>query len=302
MNTPVILILFRRPETTRRVFEAIRQARPPKLYIVADGARGPDDDASCESARAIVANIDWPCEVIRDYADTNLGVAKRVSSGITGAFRHYEEAIILEDDTLPNPFFFKYCEELLARWREEERIQHISGTNFIHCHQAEIQHSYYFNNHPAIWGWATWRRAWQHYDTRLPHWPEHRKEGLLERKLHTTTARQNWTETFDLHHDNEDPWTWDYHWTYATWVQNGLAAAPRQNLVTNIGFGEGATHTGTTTAPDLPIDPSHDETIVHPQGPDIHEPLNRWLEEHLHKKQPNKFQRGLSKLRKILHV
>ncbi len=300
METPVILILFRRPETTRQVFEAIRQARPRHLCLVADGPRGPQDQAPCEAARAVVADIDWPCEVIHDFADTNLGVAKRVSSGITAAFEHYEQAIILEDDTLPCPFFFEFCENLLRHWRDQDCVQHISGTNFIHRRKADIPHSYYLNHHPAIWGWATWRRAWQHYDLNLPGWPRHKAEGLLQSKLQTDDARRHWEQTFDLHHDNDDPWTWDYHWTYATWTQGGLAASPRQNLVTNIGFGEGATHTGTATAPDLPIDDIHTEEISHPLEPRLDTHLNQLLEQRLHRKPPNKFQRGLSKLRRLL--
>ena len=302
MKTPVIFIVFRRPKTTRLVFEAIKQAQPPQLYLVADGPRGPNDVADCESVREVLTDIDWPCEVTRDFADTNLGVANRVTSGITSAFALYEEAIILEDDTLPCPFFFEYCESLLCQWRNEERVQHISGSNFIHNRKADIPHSYYFNNHPSIWGWATWRRAWKHYQLGLPNWPQHKADGLLDRKLKTKAAKQCWEQTLDLHYDNNDPWTWDFQWTYATWARDGLAIAPRQNLVSNIGFGDAATHTSTATAPDLPIHLNHTEEILHPPEPRIEPNLNLVLEKHIHRKQPNKFQRSLSKIRSLLPI
>ena len=301
LDTPIIFILFRRPETTRRVFEEIRRAKPRRLFLVADGPRGPQDDAACRLAREVVADIDWECETSRYYAEKNLGVATRVSSGITKAFEHVEEAIILEDDTLPSPFFFQYCESLLEYWRRDEKVFHISGINFLHGKSASGDSSYYFHRHPAIWGWATWKRAWSHYDLRLPDWPWHQKNGLLQRNLRTQTAIKQWDQIFDLHYDNDDPWTWDYHWTYATWVKSGLAASPRQNLVTNLGFGKDATHTGNAEAPDLPIDPKHTETIIHPLESAVHEEFNLLMERHIYGKPPNKLRRGLSKLWKLVY-
>ncbi len=301
LHTPVVFIFFRRPETTAKVFQAIRRARPRRLILVADGPRGHEDEDLCRQSRKVVDHIDWECEVTRSYSDTNLGVAKRVSTGITEAFKLVEEAIILEDDTLPSPFFFKFCENLLEQWRKDERVFHISGTNFIHDLCKDQQHTYYFNRHPAIWGWATWRRAWQHYDMQLHDWPRHKKDGLLQKNLHLHNAISEWEKTFDLHHENNDPWTWDYHWVYAAWSQGGRSISPHRNLVTNIGFGKGATHTGDGIAPNLPINQDFDEEIVHHPDSSLQEDLNLLLEKRLFQKHPNKLQRGLMKLRKLFH-
>ena len=127
------------------------------------------------------------------------------------------------------------------------------------------------------------------------------KNGLLQRNLRTQTAIKQWDQIFDLHYDNDDPWTWDCHWAYATWGKSALAASPRQNLVTNLGFGKDSTHTGNAEAPDLPIDPKHTETIIHPLESAVHEEFNLLMERHIYGKPPNKLRRGLSKLWKLVY-
>ena len=170
METAVALILFRRPEQTARVFERIREARPENLFLIADGPRlgNAEDERECARARAVVEKVDWPCEVHRDFADQNLGLKRRIPSGLDGVFDEVEEAIILEDDCLPHPSFFPYCEELLARYRDDERIVHISGSQLLP--EPPSEWSYHFSRGPAVWGWATWRRAWRLFDVDLNDW------------------------------------------------------------------------------------------------------------------------------------
>jgi len=301
METPVILILFRRPETTRRVFEAVRYMQPKHLVLVADGPRNDEEAESCQRTREVVASIDWNCEVIRDYSDHNLGVAKRVSSGISKAFEEFPEAIILEDDTLPCPFFFDYCEELLDYWRDDSRVMHISGTNFLHKQTAGYPYSYFFNRHPAVWGWATWRQAWQHHQLDLPGWPEAVRDVLLQENLYTSHGMRIWKETFDLHYDNLDPWSWAYHWVYAVWKQKGLCITPRTNLVENIGFGEGATHTGgDSIAPDLPIHNDFNEKLSHPVEAQMDVKLERMMEKYLFPQPRSWLSRAFGKLGRLL--
>src|SRR3954453_1153033 len=165
LETAVALLLFRRPEETARVFERIREARPRKLFLVADGPRpGNEEDAQgCEQARAVVERVDWPCDVVRDFADENLGLKKRIPRGLHRVFGEAPEAIILEDDCLPHPSFFRYCAELLERYRDDERVMMISGDNF-QGGRRRTPDSYYFSRYVHSWGWATWRRAWQHFD------------------------------------------------------------------------------------------------------------------------------------------
>ncbi|TRU79065.1 MAG: glycosyltransferase family 2 protein [Microcystis viridis Mv_BB_P_19951000_S68] len=244
LTTPVALLIFNRPDTTARVFEAIRQAKPPKLLVVADGPRPDraDDIEKCKAARAVIEGVDWDCEVLTNYSDLNLGCKKRVSSGLDWVFEIVEEAIILEDDCLPHPSFFRFCQGLLDYYRNDKRIMAISGDNF-QLGRKRTEYSYYFSRYNHIWGWATWRRAWQYYDVKMKLWQEVRDGNWLESILGETQAMKYWRKIFQTAYDNKVD-TWDYPWTFACWIQNGLTILPNQNLVSNIGFGEGATHTG----------------------------------------------------------
>ncbi|OUC08639.1 hemolytic protein HlpA-like protein, partial [Litorilinea aerophila] len=168
MQTPVIFLIFNRPDTTAQVFAEIAKARPRRLLVVADGPRPhrPDDVEKCSATRAVIERVDWPCEVSCDFAEENLGGRRRISSGLTWAFSQVEAAIVLEDDCLPHPTFFPFCEELLNRYCHDERIMAITGDNF-QFGRSRTKYSYYFSRYFHSWGWATWRRAWQHYDDTL---------------------------------------------------------------------------------------------------------------------------------------
>lgn len=240
---PIILLIFNRPEETGRTFAAIRAARPGKLLVVADGPRAtrPGEADLCARTRAIIDSVDWPCEVLRNFSDANLGCGPRVSSGLDWAFGQVEEAIILEDDCLPDPSFFPFCAELLDRYRNDARVMMISGNNFQNGKQRTAD-SYYFSRFPHCWGWATWRRAWNLYDFAMRGWPEKSYSGWL--KLHTGGGllEKNWRASFEGVASGKIN-TWDYQWTYCVWNHGGVSAVPNMNLVTNIGFGATATHT-----------------------------------------------------------
>lgn len=265
LETPIIFIIFNRPDTTRRVFETIRAARPLKLLVVADGPRADREGEAerCAAARAITEDIDWPCEVERNYSETNLGCRNRVASGITWAFEQVEDAIILEDDTVPHPSFFRYCSELLERYRDDERVMVISGNNF----QNGIQRgdgSYYFSKYNHCWGWATWRRAWRYFDVEMDGWPEFRNSGFFDSLNQDERERNFWQSTLDR---AADGWidAWSYAWTLACWRNGGLTALPNVNLVSNIGFGEDATHTGNGNSPLNNIASADIGKIRHPE-------------------------------------
>ncbi|WP_317189876.1 hypothetical protein [Mycobacterium avium] len=170
---PIIFMIFNRPDTTRKVFERIRAAKPEKLLVIADGPRAsrPGEAEKCAATRAIIDEVDWDCEIERDFADTNMGTCPRISSGITRAFELVDKAVILEDDCVPSPSFFEYCADLLDRYENDERVMMISGNNHLFGH-ADITDSYYFSRYPHVWGWATWKRAWAKYDVKMTHWPE----------------------------------------------------------------------------------------------------------------------------------
>lgn len=243
ISAPVAFIIFKRPELTAKVFEAIRLAQPSTLVVIADGARADKkgEAEACAAARAVTEKIDWPCRVVRHYADKNLGCRDRVSSGLDLVFEEFDRAIILEDDCVPEPSFFRFCEELLEHYQHDERIMAISGDNFQFGNR-QIEHSYYFSRYPHVWGWATWRRAWRHYDVTMRDWPHYRDNGWLTELFDEVKTISFWQGIFQSVYEEKID-TWDHQWTYACWRQNGLTALPSVNLVSNIGFGEDATHT-----------------------------------------------------------
>lgn len=246
MRTAIALIIFNRPDLTERVFTEIALARPPKLLVIADGPRSgrADDVEKCAATRAIVDRVNWPCEVLKNYSDVNLGCGRREASGMTWIFEQVEEAIILEDDTLPHPTFFRFCEELLDKYRDDRRVMHISGDNWLFG-QREISHSYYFSRYCLSWGWASWRRAFQLYDPEIKLWPALRKTSWLTDILGDPRSVEYWSEIFDWTHEGIDKVdTWDFQWLFTIWAHHGLSVLPSRNLVSNLGFNrEDAVHT-----------------------------------------------------------
>lgn len=242
LQTSVLFLVFNRPDATRVVFEAIRKAKPPRLYIAADGARlNIDGEAErVELVRNICLAIDWPCEVNTLFRGENLGCKLAVSSGIDWFFEYEEQGIILEDDCLPSQSFFWYCEELLNKFSVDSRIFHIDGSNFA-AKSDQIDSGYFFSRYALIWGWATWRRAWKFYKLELPSLAEIKSKRLLKSYFGSNQAEKYWIKNLELVRGGFD--TWDYQWFYTLWSQNGLVIRPNVNLVKNIGFDSNATHT-----------------------------------------------------------
>jgi hypothetical protein len=241
LKTPVVLMIFNRPDVTRAAFDRIRSSRPRTLMVIADGPRAdrPDEPDLCRQARAIVEQVDWPCELLRNYAETNLGCGRRVASGIDWVFQQVEQAIILEDDCLPDPSFFRFCEEILDHYRDEPRVMQISGSNFLFGRRPSRE-SYYFSRYPLCWGWATWRRAWRQYDFDMQAWKTDRERCLSRFK--GPNERAFWRSAWDNVADGRVD-TWDYQWSLACLEAEGLSVTPAVNLVSNVGFGPDATHT-----------------------------------------------------------
>ncbi len=243
-KTPIVFIVFNRPEHTEVVFRRIAQVRPSHLLVIADGPRADrlGEAETCQRVRDIATQVDWPCEVLTNFSDTNMGCRKRVISGLNWAFEQVEEAIILEDDILPDVSFFRFCEEMLAHFRNDSRISMITGFNIVKDHPHK-QWSYFYSQLTHIWGWATWRQSWAMYDEHLSEWPSIKEAGLLEEIFTIPAQRRFWTHIFDEMYNGTGPNTWDYQWAYTNLVQRRLSVTPRINLIDNIGFGPGATHT-----------------------------------------------------------
>lgn len=249
LRTPVLFLVFNRPETTAQVFEAIRQAKPPRLYVAADGPR-PNHEVEADlvaQVRKIATEVDWSCEVKTLFRNENLGCKYAVSGGISWFFEQEEQGIILEDDCLPSKSFFWFCEELLERYAKDERIFIISGYN----KQQEWHpnhHDYFFSNLGGIWGWATWRRAWVHYDSEMKSLDEFAKLGFFESTLgyKLGNLRRNQLVEAKKQIKSGKIDTWDYQWGYSRTINKGLACVPSISLIQNIGFNDQATHTKKT--------------------------------------------------------
>ena len=243
LTTPIAFIIFNRPNTTKKVFEAIRQAKPKQLYIIADGPKEnkPGEDQKCIETRAITEQIDWDCEVFRNYAPSNFGCRNRVTSGLDWVFNNVEEAIILEDDCMPHLTFFRYCQELLTKYKNEAKVMMVSGNKVLPDYEYN-ESSYYFSKYAHIWGWATWKRVWQNYDVEMKDWNMDNSTDFLSSHLHIKSTINFWrTLINDVYNKKID--TWDVQLQYYFWKQNGLTVIPTKNLVVNLGFGLEATNT-----------------------------------------------------------
>lgn len=264
-DTPVLLIAWRRPHTIRQVIESMRSIAPRRLYVACDGpsADRPGEAEKVLATRAVIdQEINWDCHVERLYADTNQGCKLGVSRAIGWFFDQVDEGIILEDDCVPHPDFFSFCSSLLERYRHDTRVWCINGNNFQKG-QWRGDASYYFSRIPLIWGWATWRRCWMHYDRDLSLWPSLRDSGLLNSLLDDPMMRSYWSSIWQRLLDEDEPDTWDYQWSLTCVANGGLCIEPNRNLVSNVGFGVDATHTTTAAEPTVVEDGIG--TITHPR-------------------------------------
>ena len=243
LETPILFVIFNRPDTTEKVFNEIKKIKPKKLFVSADGPREnkPGEKEKCLAARKIIDRIDWECEVYKKYSDANLGCKIGVSSGIDWFFKNVEQGIILEDDCLPAQSFFKFCEELLEKYKNNEKIMMISGDNFQN-NRRRGDDSYYFSKLSHIWGWATWRRAWEHYSVNMEGYPKFKQDKKINAIWSKEYIRKYWLDTFDQAYENKID-TWDYQWAFSIWKMDGLCVIPNYNLISNIGFRDDATHT-----------------------------------------------------------
>jgi hypothetical protein len=258
LKTPVALMLFNRPDETSRVFNAIAEARPKTLLLVADGPRDhvAGESTRCKEARALLDRIDWPCEVHKNFSETNLGCRRRISSGIDWVFQNVEEAIFLEDDCLPDFTFFRFCEELLEQYRDDDRVMTITGGNYLFG-GLRVPHSYYFSRIAHIWGWATWKGRWdQLYDINVSGWPEFRDAGKLQEIFDDPGVARKWHNIFETLHAGKID-TWDYQLVFAALQHNKHVVVPGVNLIHNIGFTPDATHSVEEASPyaEMPTQP-----------------------------------------------
>lgn len=242
-KSPVLFIIFNRPDVTLQVFEQIRLVKPLRLYIAADGPRPdkPGDMALCEQTRAIVNRIDWNCEVKTLFRLENLGCKNSVPLAIDWFFRNEEAGIILEDDCLPAISFFRFCDELLKEYYNDTRVRHITGCN-LQFGKKWGDASYYFSNRSHVWGWASWRRAWTDYDINLSRYNENDVREKMNNIYNDPLVVDKWHAIFKKLKSKEIN-SWAYSWDFINFFNNGLTIIPNANLISNIGFGSDATNT-----------------------------------------------------------
>lgn len=243
--SPALLIIFNRPDKTQKMLAALREIKPPILYVAADGPRShkPSDAALCLTTRNLITTIDWPCEVHTNFQESNLGCKRGVSTAITWFFTHVEAGIILEDDCIPTVEFFQYASELLERYKDSS-VMHINGTTF---NTTYAEKSYYFSKIPLVWGWATWRRAWNQYDITMSALATTPREMAARNDFGRGRYRAYWTALCQ-HILKADIDTWDAQWVHTILQHNGLCTTPQSNLIHNIGFDADATHTTESVA------------------------------------------------------
>lgn len=243
-QTPILFLIFNRPEETKLVFDRIKLQKPKYLYIAADGPRVhvAGEKEICEQTRSIIKDIDWDCELKTLFREENLGCGRAISGAINWFFDNVEQGIVMEDDCLPNDSFFPFCEEMLDKYKDDERVGVISGDNFL-FDNFKVSNSYYFSKFPHIWGWATWKRAWAKYDFTMSKWPELKDGKEFRAKFPEATTRYYWRNIFDKVYNKEID-TWDYQWAFTCFINDFLSITPKHNLISNIGFGSAnATHT-----------------------------------------------------------
>lgn len=241
VKSPILFLIFNRPKETQILFDAIKEVKPEKLYIAADGPRNNGkDDTACQEVKKIVSLIDWECEVKTLYREKNLGCKVAVSEAITWFFGNEEEGIILEDDCLPSSDFFRFCDELLEKYREDDHVGHICGTNLLDDKRGDGD--YYYSKLPMIWGWASWRRVWSKYDITMSNFQEFRKNDSLNKITDNRYIKNHLYNTFSLTYKGEIN-TWDYQYFYSITVNDIVSIMPNYNMITNIGFNENGTHT-----------------------------------------------------------
>lgn len=243
LKTPVLFLIFNRLDTTMQVFNMIKLAKPPRLYIAADGPRKDkkDETEKVKNVRDFVLNsIDWDCEIKKLFRDENLGCGLGVSSAIAWFFENEEEGIILEDDCLPSLSFFFYCEFLLEKYRNDNRIMKIGGSKF--SKKIWGDGSYYFTKFGFVWGWASWRRAWKSYDYEMKSFPEFKKYNVIASVWENQAISQFWMKLFENLYFMKNKDTWDIQWTYAIYSHGCISISPNVNLISNIGIGNQPTH------------------------------------------------------------
>lgn len=277
LETPVLILIFNRPDKVRALITALEHVGPTHLYVSADGPReGVETDIlKCKEARELFQNLPWECEVFENFSEKNLGCMNGPVAGIDWFFKNETEGIILEDDCVPSPSFFTYTSELLENYRENEKIMHINGTTFLSKETTILpEESYYFSKIPVVWGWASWRRAWQKLDMEMNELEQVLPKLIAKKDFSEAKHARFWQNLFKHVDGKPELGIWDAQWAYSILNADGLVITPTTNLVENIGFGADATHTTKTFKPALGAKNTSGD-VIHPNTIKVNRELDR---------------------------
>ncbi len=310
LETAIVFTILNRPDTTQRVWDKIKKVQPKRLYIISDGAR-PEKIGEYErvlAARNIVETVDWPCEVMRDYAETKQGDFQRIQAGFALAFKKESQIIWLEDDCLPGMSFFPFCEAMLKYYEHNEAVSYINGSN-LNWGNPPIKTSYYFSRYSISWGFAVWKRSWELFQPNLNNWLDPVSRAQVLSNFPTAAEKAFWTRTFDGLYERyekagstERKSCFHYYLKLAFWAHKKYVIMPSTNLITNIGFGSGATHTEAINKSHIvPIQDINVDNLLHPTSLSINEAADNWtFEVYCHYREARPWKRFLNNSRKAI--
>ncbi|HKC04368.1 MAG TPA: nucleotide-diphospho-sugar transferase [Patescibacteria group bacterium] len=241
INTPILFLIFNRPDKTKKAFAAIRKAKPRILFVAADGPRrgNESDIKACSDARKVTENIDWKCKVKRLYRNENIGIEKSIPGAIDWFFNNVNEGIILEDDCLPDQSLFDFCSSMLKRYKNDKNIMLIRGSNLAGDHDGSGK--YYMSKYIGMWGWATWKRSWKLYDSSMKDWGHPKTKEKILSLFDSFWEKIYWKILLNATYYGKTN-SWGYRWMYSVWKNEGKIITPNINLVKNLGFKGKKTH------------------------------------------------------------
>jgi hypothetical protein len=242
-DVPVLFVVFNRLDTVKEVLNGIKKVKPTKLYVGADGPRNKEEKKKTDEVRKyILETVDWDCEIKTLFRKNNLGCAKAVSGAIDWLFENEYFGVILEDDCYPDETFFYFCKKLLKKYKKNDKVMHISGTNYQYNGGVKVKESYYFSKYVHVWGWATWKRAWKKFDLNMNDWPKIKNSKKFLENFSSNEEKVLLKGWFQNSYNDKNR-SWAVPWMYSLMKNEGISIKPAKNLIKNIGFSGEATHT-----------------------------------------------------------